>query len=130
MDFDLNAALNDYRAYICALESCPQPAASAPPRQPSASRPTTYQDLPPELIERIGDYVPVQDVGNFSAVDRRTYHTMQSRRLVYRYWQQANQVESLESINRILEEMDSALKDPAQHVEPLEALRQRLKKLP
>jgi hypothetical protein len=139
MDFDLNAALNDYRAYICALESCPQPAASAPPRQPSASgalintsasRPTTYQDLPPELIERIGDYVPVQDVGNFSAVDRRTYHTMQSRRLVYRYWQQANQVESLESINRILEEMDSALKDPAQHVEPLEALRQRLKELP
>ncbi|MEJ2769291.1 hypothetical protein IHE30_12295 [Mycetohabitans sp. B46] len=139
MDFDLNAALNDYRAYICALESCPQPAASAPPRQPSASgalintsasRPTTYQDLPPELIERIGDYVPVQEVSNFSAVDRRTYHTMQSRRLVYRYWQRANQVTSLESINRILEEMDSVLKDPAQHVEPLEALRQRLKVLP
>nr|WP_323073196.1 hypothetical protein [Mycetohabitans endofungorum] len=139
MDFDLNAALNDYRAYICVLESCPQLAASAPPRQPSsngtlmntsASRPTTYQDLPPELIERIGDYVPLQDAGNFSAVDRRTYHATQSRRLVYRYWQQANQVESLESINRILEEMDSALKDPAQHVEPLEALRQRLKELP
>ncbi|MCG1046048.1 hypothetical protein [Mycetohabitans sp. B6] len=139
MDFDLNAALNDYRAYICALESCPQPAASAPPLRPlssgalintSARRPTAYQDLPPELIERIGDYVPVQEVGNFSAVDRRTYHATQSRRLVYRYWQRANQVESLESINRILEEMDGALKDPAQHVEALEALRQRLKELP
>lgn len=139
MDFDLNAALNDYRVYICALEACPQAAPSAPPplKSPgsaltntSASRPTTYHDLPPELIARIGDYVPVQDVMPFSTVDRRTYHAMQSRRLVYSCWQRANQAAGLESIHRILKEMDSVFKDPAQHVEPLEALRQRLKALP
>ncbi|MCG1043309.1 hypothetical protein KQH60_12470 [Mycetohabitans sp. B8] len=140
MDFDLHAALNDYPAYMCALESCPQPATSAPPPtlKPAsgglanlpASRPTTYHDLPRELIERIGDYVPVQDVGNFSAVDRRTYHAMQSRRLVYRYWQRANQAVSLASVNQLLSEMGSTLADPAQHVEPLDALRQRLEALP
>ncbi|MCG1040094.1 MULTISPECIES: hypothetical protein [Burkholderiaceae] len=139
MDFDLNAALNDYSAYIRALESCPQPAASVPPpRQPpssalantSASRPTTYHDLPPELIERIGDYVPVQDVKNFSVVNRRTYHAMQTKQLVYRYWQRANQAVSLASINQLLNEMDGTLADPAQHVEPIDALRQRLQALP
>jgi hypothetical protein len=140
MDFDLNAALNDYPAYVCALESCPQPAASAPPPtlkpasgglvNPSANRPTTYHDLPSELIQQIGDYVPVQDVGNFSAVDRRTYHAMHSRRVVYRYWQRANQVVSLASVNQLLNEMDGTLVHPAQHVEPLEALRQHLDALP
>jgi outer membrane receptor protein involved in Fe transport len=80
MDFDLNAALNDYQAYTCALEARPTPAASAPPPpQPpsaawvnsSAKRPTTYQDLPSEVIARIGDYVPVQDVMSFATVDQR-----------------------------------------------------------
>jgi hypothetical protein len=140
MDFDLNAALNDYQAYICALELYPQAAASAPPptlkpasgglANPLASRPTTYHDLPLELIQQIGDYVPVQDVGNFSAVDRRTYHAMHSRRVVYRYWQRANQAVSLASVNQLLSEMGSTLVDSAQHVEPLDALRQRLEALP
>ncbi|WP_338910288.1 hypothetical protein [Mycetohabitans rhizoxinica] len=140
MDFDLNTALNDYQAYICALELYPQAAASAPPptlkpasgalANPLASRPTTYHDLPLELIQQIGDCVPVQDVGNFSAVDRRTYHAMHSRRVVYRYWQRANQVVSLASVNQLLNEMDGTLADPAQHVEPIEALRQRLEALP
>ncbi|MCG1019982.1 F-box protein, partial [Mycetohabitans sp. B4] len=92
--------------------------------------PTTYHDLPPELIERIGDYVPVQDVKNFSVVNRRTYHAMQTRQLVYRYWQRANQAVSLASINQLLNEMDGTLADPAQHVEPIDALRQRLQALP
>jgi hypothetical protein len=140
MDCDLNAALNDYQAYMRALESCPQAAASAPPptlkrasgalANPLASRPTTYHDLPPELIQQIGDYVPVQEVGNFSAVDRRTYHAMHSRRLVYRYWQRANQVVSLASVKQLLSEMGSTLVDSAQHVGPLDALRQRLEALP
>ncbi|MCF7697611.1 hypothetical protein KPG66_16705, partial [Mycetohabitans sp. B2] len=73
---------------------------------------------------------PVQDVENFSAVDRRTYHAMQTRRLVYSYWQRANQAVSLASVNQLLNEMDDTLADPVQHVEPLEALRQRLQALP
>jgi hypothetical protein len=140
MDFDLNTALNDYQAYVCALESRPQPAASAPPStlksasgglaNSSASRPTLYQDLPPELIQQIGDFLPLQDAANFAEVDRHTYYPMQTRRRVWHYWKRANQAASLESINRILEEMDGELNDPAQYVEPLEALRQRLKALP
>ncbi|MCG1040345.1 MULTISPECIES: hypothetical protein [Burkholderiaceae] len=138
MDFDLNAALNDYQAYICALEARPTPAASAaPPPQPSnaaltpllTKQPTTYQDLPTEVIARIGDYVPVQDVMPFATVDRRTYYAMQTRRLVHSYWQRAKQAVTFESINCLLDEMDGTLADPAQHVEPMDALCQRLRAL-
>ncbi|PPB84811.1 hypothetical protein B0O95_102212 [Mycetohabitans endofungorum] len=138
MDFDLNAALNDYQTYICALEARPTPAASAaPPPQPpstawsnpSAKRPTTYQDLPTEVIARIGDYVPVQDVMSFATVDRRTYHAMQTRRLVHSYWQRAKQAVTFQSIHRLLDEMDGTLADPAQYADPLDALCQRLKTL-
>ncbi|MCG1040136.1 MULTISPECIES: hypothetical protein [Burkholderiaceae] len=139
MDFDLNAALNDYQAYICALETRPQTAALAPPppqplgaawANPSAKRPITYQDLPAEVIARIGDYVPIQDVMSFSTVDRCTYHAMQPRRLVHRYWQRAKQAVNHEAIKQLLNEMDGTLADPAQHAEPLDALCQRLRALP
>ncbi|MEJ2768342.1 hypothetical protein [Mycetohabitans sp. B46] len=138
MDCDLNAALNNYQAYICPLEDRPTLAASAsPPLQPpsaawanpSAKRPTTYQDLPSEVIARIGDYVPVQDVMSFATVDRRTYSAMQTRRLVHSYWQRAQQTVHFGSIHRLLDEMDDTLTDPAQYAEPLNALCQRLKTL-
>ena len=138
MDFDLNTALNDYRAYICALEARPAPASSAapPPQPPNAAltplltkRPTTYQDLPTEVIARIGDYVPVQDVMPFATVDRRTYHAMQTRRLVHSYWQRAKQAVTFESIHRLLDEMDGTFADLAQYAAPLDALCQRLKTL-
>nr|WP_041753755.1 MULTISPECIES: hypothetical protein [Mycetohabitans] len=138
MDFDLNAALNDYQAYICALEARPTPAASAPPPpQPpsaawvnsSAKQPTAYQDLPSEVIARIGDYVPVQDVMAFATVDRRTYYAMQTRRLVHSYWQRAKQAVTFQSIHRLLDEMDDTFADPAQYADPLDALCQRLKTL-
>lgn len=139
MDFDLNAALNDSRAFICASEAYPQPTASVPSplRPPSGvlvnlpvKRPTTYYELPLELIARIGDYVPIQDVRNFAAVDRRTYHALQSRRRIYSYWQRASQAVSLASVKQLLEEMGGTLSEPAQHIEPIEALRQRLQALP
>ncbi|WP_338911672.1 hypothetical protein [Mycetohabitans rhizoxinica] len=139
MDFDLNAALNHSRASICASEAYPQPTASLPsPLKPPSGilvdlpvkRPTTYYELPLELIARIGDNVPVQDVKNFSTVDRRTYHAMQSRRRIYSYWQRASQAVSLASVEKLLEEMDGTLSEPAQHIEPIEALRQRLQALP
>ncbi|WP_338927148.1 hypothetical protein IHE33_14255 (plasmid) [Mycetohabitans endofungorum] len=139
MDFDLNAVLNDSRVFICASESYPQPTAPVPSplRPPSGvsvnlpvKRPTTYYELPLELIERIGDYVPVQDVRNFSAVDRRTYYATQRRRQTYSYWQRASQAVSLASVKQLLEEMDGALSEPTQHIEPIEALRQRLQALP
>jgi hypothetical protein len=138
MDFDLNAALNDYQAYICALEARPTPAASAsPPPQPlsaawanpSAKQPATYQDLPSEVIACIGDYVPVQDVMSFATVDRRTYYAMQTRRLVHSYWQRAKQAVTFQSIHRLLDEMDDTFADPAQYAAPLDALCQRLKTL-
>ncbi|WP_338927039.1 hypothetical protein IHE33_13645 (plasmid) [Mycetohabitans endofungorum] len=137
MDFDLNAALNPHSSYVCAGPG-QQPAASAPPRPPSSdpltrplpTRPTTYDDLPSELIARIGNYVPIQDVMPFATVDRRTYHAMQTRRLVHRYWQRANQAVSLASVNQLLDEIGGALSNPAQHTEPIDALSQRLQALP
>jgi hypothetical protein len=138
MDFDLNAALNYPASYICAGQTGQRPATSTPPRPPSddalthasLTRSTTYDDLPSELISRIGDYVPIQDVTSFATVDRRTYHAMQTRRLVHRYWQRANQAVSLASVNQLLDEMGGALSNPAQHVEPIDALSQRLRALP
>ncbi|WP_235090881.1 MULTISPECIES: hypothetical protein [Mycetohabitans] len=140
MEFDLNTALNDSSAYVCTLASVPSPTAPSPspsPQPPRAAwanprfkQPTTYQDLPTEVIARIGDYVPVQDVIPFSTVNRRTYHAMQTRRLVHRYWQRAQQAVSRESVNQLLNEMDGTLANPAQHAEPLDALRQRLRALP
>lgn len=138
MEFDLNTALNDSSAYVCTLASVPSPTAPSPsPQPPRASwanprfkQPTTYQDLPTEVIARIGDYLPVQDVIPFSTVNRRTYHAMQTRRLVHRYWQRAQQAVSRESVNQLLNEMDGTLANPAQHAEPLDALRRRLRALP
>ncbi|WP_338927461.1 hypothetical protein [Mycetohabitans endofungorum] len=138
MEFDLNTALNDSPAYVCTLASVPSPTASSPPPQPPRAawanprfkQPTTYQDLPTEVIARIGDYVPVQDVIPFSTVNRRTYHAMQTRRLVHSYWQRAQQAASRESVNQLLNEMDGTLANPAQHAAPLDALRQRLRALP
>ncbi|PPB81016.1 hypothetical protein B0O95_1231, partial [Mycetohabitans endofungorum] len=137
MDFDLNAALNPHSSYVCAGQAGQQPAASAPPRPSSndaltrpPTQPTTYDDLPSELIAQIGDYVPIQDVMPFATVDRRTYHAMQTRRLVHRYWQRANQAVSLASVNQLLDEMGGALSNPAQHAEPIDALSQRLRALP
>ncbi|WP_338927408.1 hypothetical protein IHE33_13145 (plasmid) [Mycetohabitans endofungorum] len=138
MDFDLNAALNPHSSYVCAEQAGQKPAASAPPRlssndaltRPLPARPTTYDDLPSELIARIGDYVPIQDVMPFATVDRRTYHAMQTRRLVHRYWQRANQAVSLASVNQLLDEIGGVLSNPAQYVEPIDALSQRLRALP
>ncbi|WP_368669307.1 hypothetical protein [Mycetohabitans sp. B8] len=130
----MNTALNYPASYLCAGQAGQQPAASTPPQPPSdnpltpplPTRPTTYDDLPSELIARIGDYVPIQDVMPFATVDRRTYHAMQTRRLVHRYWQRANQAVSLASVNQLLNEIGGALSNPAQHVEPIDALSQCL----
>ncbi|WP_232509286.1 MULTISPECIES: hypothetical protein [Mycetohabitans] len=139
MDFDLNAALNNQQTYLCALAACPAPADSTPPPLTpssgalagrSATGPTTYQDLPPEVIQRIGDYVPIQDIGHFSAIDRHTYRSMYDRRLVWHYWQRANQATSLASVNQLLDEMERTLHQPTQQVGPIESLRRRLRTLP
>jgi hypothetical protein len=139
MDFDLNAALNNQQTYLCALPTCPAPAGSTPPpltpssgalAKRSATGPTTYHDLPPEVIQQIGDYVPIQDMGHFSAIDRRTYRSMHDQRLVWHYWQRANQVTSLASVNQLLDEMERTLHQPAQYALPIDALRRRLHTMP
>ncbi|WXK24108.1 hypothetical protein IHE33_11865 [Mycetohabitans endofungorum] len=137
MDFDLNALLNLFQSHTYVVDTRPKPAASAPPPPSSGvltnlptRQLTTYRDLPPELIARIGEHLPVQDVMSFSTVDWRTYRAMEAKREIYRYWQQARQTVSLESMNQLLDEMGGALKNPAQHAEPLDALRQRLQALP
>ncbi|MEJ2769093.1 hypothetical protein [Mycetohabitans sp. B46] len=137
MDFDLNALLNLFQSHTYVVDTRPKPAASAPPPPSSGvltnlptRQLTTYRDLPPELIARIGEHLPVQDVMSFSTVDWRTYRAMEAKREIYRYWQQARQTVSLESMNQLLDEMGGALKNLAPHAEPLDALRQRLQALP
>lgn len=136
----LNATLNDYRSYIYALEVYQKPsAASMPPQHkpadvalanPPVDRPTTYNDLPPEVILRIGSHVPIQDVGSFGAVDSRTYHLMKERRTVWRFWRRAERAVSLSAVKTIIWDLSGLIEDPEQRVEPIEMLQQRLKVLP
>ncbi|MCG1017843.1 MULTISPECIES: hypothetical protein [Burkholderiaceae] len=140
MDLDLNAALNDYRTYVYALEVYQKPsAASMPPQQKPADvaltdlpadRPTTYNDLPPEVILRIGSHVPIQDVGSFGAVNSQTYYLMKDRRTVWRFWRRAERAVSLSAVKTIIWDLSGLIEDPEQRVEPIEMLRQRLMALP
>ncbi|MCF7694673.1 F-box domain-containing protein [Mycetohabitans sp. B2] len=84
MGFDLNAALNHQQAYICVLETCPQPAASPPSSalvNTLTSRPTTFHDLPAEILQQVADQMPAHDIGNLATVNSQTYHALQERRL-------------------------------------------------
>ncbi|KAG0164451.1 hypothetical protein DFQ28_009351 [Apophysomyces sp. BC1034] len=140
MDFDLNNALNSTQAATYIRDDRPKSVAAPKPPQHKLpisaitdtpdNRGTTYRDLPVELIRRIGRHVPLQDMGNFSTIERRTYQQMRERRLIWSYCQRSNKAVSLSSLNRILDEIEGALEEPAQRVEPIEALRQRLLDFP
>lgn len=138
MDFDLNTTLNNYPAYICTVEACPQPAASAPPplKLPSralantlASRPTTYHDLPAEILQQVADYMPPDDIGNLSAVNSQTYHALQERRLSWLCRQRISHAGALDrtSVQQLLTEIERIRADSLR-AELLQALWHRARR--
>ncbi|WP_338927086.1 F-box protein [Mycetohabitans endofungorum] len=138
MDFDLNTTLNNYPAYICTVEACSQPAALAPPplKPPSsalantlASRPTTYQDLPVEILQQVADYMPPDDIGNLSAVNSQTYHALQERRLSWLCRQRISHAGALDrtSVQQLLTEIER-IGTGSLRAELLQALWQRARR--
>ncbi|WP_323072489.1 F-box protein [Mycetohabitans endofungorum] len=103
------------------------------------SRPTTYHDLPPEVLQQVAEHMPVDDMGNLSAVDKQTYHVLWERWLSRRCWQRAkagrnvpfsplevrdvpgmNDVLDLASMQQLLTEIARIRVEPALRAEPLD----------
>ncbi|MCF2134062.1 MULTISPECIES: F-box domain-containing protein [Mycetohabitans] len=104
------------------------------------SRPTTYHDLPPEVLQQVADHVPFDDIGNLSTVDKQTYHVLRERWLSRRCWQRAKAARNVPlsplesrddpgmnvldhaSMQQLLTEIERIRVEPALRAEPLKAL--------
>lgn len=92
MDFDPASTANSPQVALYAMQSqqADRSAAAAPPPSPRLAarantsvrqRPTTYHDLPPEILQQVADHMLPDDLVNLSTVDRRTCNALQERRL-------------------------------------------------
>lgn len=96
------------------------------------SRPTTYHDLPLEIIQQLADHVPFDNIGNLSTVDRRTYRALQERRLSWLCCRRANSARDMDlaSMQQLFAEIERIHAEPTLRAEPLDALWPRLSDLP
>jgi hypothetical protein len=135
MDFDPTSTANSAQVALYAMQSqqaiCS--AAAAPPLTPrlaarantyARQRPTTYHDLPPEILQRIADHMPLDDIGNLSTVDRRTYHALQERRLAWRCYKRISyaNVPDLTSVQWLITEIERIRAEPILRAKPLQEL--------
>lgn len=92
----------------------------------SKNRPTTYRDLPPEIIQQVADYLPFYLIGDLSTVDRRTYHVLREQRLRYLCYARAMRLGertfNLTSVLQLLAEIERIRVNPALRAEPLRTL--------
>ncbi|MEJ2767702.1 F-box protein [Mycetohabitans sp. B46] len=143
MDFDSASTLNSAQAALYAMQGQPAgrfaAAASPPPphlaAQASTSarqRPTTYHDLPPEILQRVAAHMSLFDIPNLSAVDKRTYHALQEWRLSWFCTRNASEgpVPDFTSVQRLLTEIEHIRAELMLRAEPLRALSQQLRRLP
>jgi hypothetical protein len=90
------------------------------------NRPTTYRDLPPEIIQQVTDYLPFDLIGDLSTVDRRTYHVLRERRLRYLCYARALHLKDnnfdLASVLQLLAEIERIRAHSALRAEPLRRL--------
>lgn len=151
MDFDMNAASNSAQVAIYTMENqrAGRPAVAAPPDSVSqtasvstrvlqrsttgqTSYPTTYRDLPAEILQEVADHMPFDDAGNLSTVSRRSYYALQERRLSWLCYQRAKHAKALNlaSVQQLLAEIERIRAEPALRAEPLRALWPRILGLP
>ncbi|MCG1041942.1 F-box protein [Mycetohabitans sp. B8] len=146
MDFDPTSTANSAQVALYAMQSqqADRSAATAPPPSPRLAarantsvrqRPTTYHDLPPEILQQVADHMPFDDIGNLSTVDRRTYHALQERRLSRLCCQRAADATRFETpegflrAQQLLAEIER-IHDPMLRAEPLRMLANCLITLP
>ncbi|MEJ2767704.1 F-box protein [Mycetohabitans sp. B46] len=145
MDFDPTFTANSAQVALYAMQSqqADRSAATAPPPSPrlaarantsARQRPTTYHDLPPEILQQVAGHMPFDDIGNLSTVDKRTYHALQARRLSRLCCQRADATrfetqEGFLQAQRLLAEIER-IPDPMLRAEPLRKLANCLIMLP
>lgn len=143
MEFDPASTPNSAQAALYAIPSQQAgraaAAASLPPPRLAArantsvpQRPTTYHDLPPEILQRVAAHMSLSDIPNLSAVDRRTYHALKDWRLSWFCTRNANKgpVPDLTSVQRLLTEIERIRAEPMLRAEPLQTLSKQLRNLP
>jgi hypothetical protein len=143
MDFDPASTPNSAQAALYAIPSQQagrSVAAASPPSprlatqaNPSArQRPTTYHDLPPEILQRVAAHMPLYDIPDLSAVDRRTYHALKEWRLSWFCTRNADEVRlpDLASVQRLLAEIKRIRAEPTLRAKPLQTLSKQLSGLP
>ncbi|WP_338861664.1 hypothetical protein IHE31_01890 (plasmid) [Mycetohabitans rhizoxinica] len=90
------------------------------------NRPTTYRDLPLEIIQQVADYLPFDLIGDLSTVDRHTYHVLRERRLRYLCYARALHLKEsnfdLASVLQLLAEIERIRAHSALRAEPLRRL--------
>jgi hypothetical protein len=84
--------------------------------------PTTYYDLPPEILQQVAEHMPLCDMGHFSSTDRRTYHALQERRLSWLCCKRVHLARDLTSIQQLLGEIERIRAEPVLRAEPLSML--------
>lgn len=151
MDFDTSAASNSAQVAIYTMENqrAGRPAVAAPPDSASQttsvstrvlqrsttgqiSYPTTYRDLPAEILQEVAGHMPFDEVGNLSTVSRQSYYALQERRLSWLCYQRAKHAKALDlaSMQQLLAEIERIRAEPALRAEPLQALWPRILGLP
>jgi hypothetical protein len=145
MDFDPTFTAHSHQVALYSMQNqqAGRSAAAVPPPSPRLAarvntgvrqRPTTYHDLPPEILQQVADHMPFDDIGNLSTVDRRTYHALQERRLSRLCCQRADatRFETQEGFLRaqqLLAEIER-IQDPMLRAKPLRMLADCLITLP
>jgi hypothetical protein len=134
MDFDPASTANSPQVALYAMQSqqADRSAAAAPPFSPRLvarantsvrQRPTTYHDLPPEILQQVADHMLPDDLVNLSTVDRRTCNALQERRLSALYCQRAThfRTEELPQAQQLLADIER-IQDPMLRAKPLQVL--------
>ncbi|WXK34376.1 F-box protein [Mycetohabitans rhizoxinica] len=152
MDFDSNPAAHGAQMALYAMQNqqAGRSAAAAPPNltslaasssmharqrlmtcshNDSTGRPTTYDDLPPEILQQVADHMPFDDIGNLSTVNSQTYHTLQERRLSWLCRKRISHAGALDrtSVQQLLTEIERIGADSLR-AELLQALWQRARR--
>ncbi|WP_338927212.1 F-box protein (plasmid) [Mycetohabitans endofungorum] len=143
MDLDFNDVFNAVKFAVYATDGRHSvQAAAAPPRPartghvvcnaalPAPASRTTYDDLPPEVIQQIASYLSCDDIAQLSALNQRSYGILRERRLAWRNCRRAETVVDLASLQQLLDDTQDLQFEPSLRTDPVVALWYRLPWLP
>ncbi|KAG0190452.1 hypothetical protein DFQ28_002024 [Apophysomyces sp. BC1034] len=118
MAFDLPNTLQDWHLYMREPGMRQESAVASPPpklppriathtltKAPAAlasltPQPTTFNDLPTELIDQIGGHVPIKDMGEFPLVNRNTYTVLREKMTILGFWKGGSRLSRMNDLQR------------------------------